>query len=160
MIRFTIVAVGRLKEPYLVEAAEEYLRRLVPYARVQVHEVPEEPFPPRPSPAQSRAVREQEAARLARHIPGGGCLIALAPRGRIPSSEELAALVEERALAGQGHLIFLVGGPLGLAPALLERAAMVLSFSRLTFPHQLFRVILLEQLYRVCKIVRHEPYHW
>lgn len=160
MIRFTIVTVGRLKEPYLVEAAEEYLRRLAPYARVQVHEVPEEPFPPYPPAARSRAVREREAARLARHIPADSYLIALAPKGGMLSSEDLAALVEERALGGQGHLTFLIGGALGLAPALLERSDLVLSFSRLTFPHQLFRVILLEQLYRACKILRHEPYHW
>lgn len=160
MNRFTIVAVGRLKEPYLAEAAEEYLRRLAPYARVRIYEVPEEPFPPHPGAAQRRAVQEREAVRLARHIPGDSCLISLAPGGRMLSSEELAALLEERALAGRGHFTFLVGGPLGLAPALLERSALVLSFSRLTFPHQLFRVMLLEQLYRVCKILRHEPYHW
>jgi len=160
MMHFTIVAVGRLKEPYLVAAAEEYLRRLAPYARVRVHEVPEEAFPPHPSPAQGRAVREREAALLARSIPADTFLVALSPAGRMLTSEDFAALIGERALEGRGRFTFLIGGSLGLAPALLERADLVLSFSRLTFPHQLFRVILLEQLYRACKILRHEPYHW
>lgn len=154
-----IIAVGKLKEKYLKMAIGEYLKRLTPYARVDISEITDEPAPQNASPAEENQVREKEGERIARQIKDGTYLIALDIKGKMFSSEELAAHLAELSLTGKSDITFLIGGSIGLAPALLSRADLRLSFSPMTFPHQLMRVILLEQLYRCFKINAGEPYH-
>lgn len=160
MMSVVILGVGRVKEPFLKAGIEEYLRRLKPYVRVTVVEVPEEPFGPYPGEAERAAVVAREGDKLRRHLQDDAYVVALDPKGKRVSSEEFAGLLEKRALEGRSRITFVVGGPLGLSPDLLGRADEVISFSSVTFPHQLFRLILVEQLYRAFKISRREPYHW
>ncbi|MCG9968337.1 23S rRNA (pseudouridine(1915)-N(3))-methyltransferase RlmH [Pelotomaculum terephthalicicum JT] len=159
MQHIAILAVGRLKEKYLTVGVGEYLKRVSPYAKVALYEVEDEGIPDNPSPDARRKVREKEGARLLNHLRPGTFLVALDKNGESRSSEEMAALLDELALAGRNDLTFVIGGSLGLSPEIVRRADLRLSFSQLTFPHQLFRLILLEQLYRWFKISRSEPYH-
>lgn len=154
-----ILAVGKIKESYLEAGISEYLKRLRPYARVEIIEVRDEKAPEEISDAEKQIILDKEAARLEAHIKPGTHLIALDIAGRSFSSPELASYIHKQGLSGMSHLTFLIGGSLGLAPRLLEQAHLRLSFSPLTFPHQLFRLMLLEQLYRAFKIMRGEPYH-
>jgi|SRR5450830_1436496 len=159
MYHITILAVGRLKEKYLAEGAAEYLKRLSAYARVAVEEVNDESFPESLSPGEREKVKDKEGARLLKRLRQDTYLIALDLRGRLYSSEEMAHVFDELALAGKGDITFAIGGTLGLPQTVLERADLRLSFSALTFPHQLMRLVLLEQIYRWFKIARGEPYH-
>jgi 23S rRNA (pseudouridine1915-N3)-methyltransferase len=159
MYHITILAVGRLKEKYLAEGAAEYLKRLSAYARVAVEEVNDESFPESLSPVEREKVKDKEGARLLKRLRQDTYLIALDLRGRLYSSEEMAHVFDELALAGKGDITFAIGGTLGLPQTVLERADLRLSFSALTFPHQLMRLVLLEQIYRWFKIARGEPYH-
>jgi len=159
MQHIAILAVGRLKEKYLTVGVGEYLKRVSPYAKVALCEVEDEGIPDNPSPDARRKVREKEGARLLNRLRPGTFLVALDKNGESRSSEEMAALLDELALAGRNDLTFVIGGSFGLSPEIVRRADLRLSFSQLTFPHQLFRLILLEQLYRWFKISRGEPYH-
>jgi 23S rRNA (pseudouridine1915-N3)-methyltransferase len=159
MIRIEILAVGKLKERYLAEGVEDYRRRMQPYARVTVREVPETGFGLRPDEAEKRAVLAAEARRLVRYLRDGPYVLALAPDGEMLDSVAFARLLDRQMLGGKSDFVFVIGGPLGLDQTILSRADRVLSFSRMTFPHQLFRLMLLEQLYRALKINRGEPYH-
>lgn len=158
-MRIDILAVGKLKESYLLDAQREYLKRLQPYAKTQVIEVADDSIPENASPATIQQALDREAARLAKHLREGMLVIALDRLGRSMSSGELATNLEESALRGNSHLCFLIGGSEGLSDKLLARSNWQLSFSRLTFPHQLARIILLEQIYRTFRIRRGEPYH-
>lgn len=159
MIRIEILAVGKLKERYLAQGVDEYLRRLRPYARVAVTEVPETGFGAWPDEAEKQAVLAAEARRLFRHLRDGACVVALDPEGGMLDSAGFSRWLDQQALAGKSHFTFVIGGPLGLSETILSRADLVLSLSKMTFPHQLFRLILLEQVYRALKISRGEPYH-
>lgn len=159
MYRISILAVGRLKERYLAEGAAEYLKRLTPYARVEVEEINDESFTEHLSPAECERVKEKEGERLLRRLRQGTYLIALDLRGRMYSSEEMAGAFGKLALEGRSDITFAIGGSLGLPKTVLERADLLLSFSKLTFPHQLMRIVLLEQIFRWFKIARGEPYH-
>ncbi len=155
-----IIAVGRLREGYWLDAVADYERRLRPYARLEVVEVPEARLPENPSPAQERRSLEQEAEAILERLKGHtGLVIVLDRQGKALDSLELAAWLEGQLLDGRKEAQWLIGGPHGLAPAVLKRADLVLSFSRMTFPHQMMRLILLEQIYRGFRIMRHEPYH-
>lgn len=158
-MQLEILTVGKIKEKFIAAGIEEYLKRLSPYAKVIIREVKDEKIPEEPSPAVRAALLEKEAVRLEALVKPGTFVVALAVHGREMSSLELAACLGDMAASGQSHITFLVGGSLGLAGRLLERADLVLSFSKLTFPHQLFRLLLLEQLYRAFRIIRGEPYH-
>ncbi|MCL6634861.1 MAG: 23S rRNA (pseudouridine(1915)-N(3))-methyltransferase RlmH [Peptococcaceae bacterium] len=160
MLHITVLAVGRLKEKYLAEGTAEYLRRLSSCARVNVVEVDEEGFAGGLSPAGREKVKEKEGERLLSRLRPGSFLIALDAKGTMHSSEEMAEVLQRLALAGKSDITFAIGGALGLPEKVLERAGMRLSFSRLTFPHQLMRLILLEQIYRWFRIARGEPYHY
>ncbi len=154
--RATIVAVGRLRG-WAADGSEDYLKRLRRYFPVEVVEVAEEDMNRR-SPEE---VLLAEASRLLKRIPSGAYVIALdREKGRPLSSEELARRLTALGVSGQSHAAFLIGGPLGLSPQLLAEADEVLSFGRITLPHALARVVLLEQLYRAAKIERGEKYHW
>jgi len=153
-----VLAVGKLKEDYLREAVADYAARLKPYAQFTLVEVAGLPDPPRPSPAALERVKEEEAASLLQRLDAGEILVALDPRGQALTSESFAEFLRPHAAIG-ARLAFAIGGSWGLGPSLLARAAASLSLSPLTFPHGLARLILLEQLYRACKILRGETYH-
>lgn len=151
--------VGELKEGFLKAAAAEYLRRLSGYAQTELVAVRSEPLPPGFGPADGTRIKEIEGERLLGFLEEREYIVALDREGRQFSSEELAGWLDDLALAGQSRWAFTVGGPLGLSPRVLGRAHARLSLSRMTFPHQLVPVIVLEQLYRAFRIRRGEPYH-
>ncbi|HHW44255.1 MAG TPA: 23S rRNA (pseudouridine(1915)-N(3))-methyltransferase RlmH [Desulfotomaculum sp.] len=158
-MHINLLCVGRLGERYLEAAQEEYCKRLQPYTRLEITEVRDEPFRDTRSRAVVEAVLAREGERLLRRLPAGAHVLALDRRGTMLSSEEFAALLGELGLQGKSRIVFVIGGALGLSGEVLRFAAERLSFSRLTFPHQLMRILLLEQIYRAFKINRREPYH-
>mgnify|MGYP000772092504 CR=1 FL=1 len=158
MIRITVLTVGKLKEKYLREGCDEYLKRLSAFSKVQVVELPESRCPADPSPAEIQRVLEQEGDSILAKIPKGARVIPLCIEGRELSSAQLAAQVADFSQQCS-HLVFVIGGSLGLSKEVMDRADYALSFSKMTFPHQLMRVILLEQIYRGFKIIAGEPYH-
>jgi len=158
-VRIRIVMVGKVKEKYLIAGMQEYLKRLSPYARVEVIHLADEATPDGASPAQEEQVKAREGERILGALDDGQYVIALDLRGQTMSSEELAAFLGERALRGQPNLTFVIGGSLGLAPTVLQRADHKLSLGRMTFLHQMVPLLLLEQTYRGFKINRGEPYH-
>ncbi|HHV65065.1 MAG TPA: 23S rRNA (pseudouridine(1915)-N(3))-methyltransferase RlmH [Peptococcaceae bacterium] len=159
MLQIKVIAVGKIKEKYLQMGIEEYRKRLGGYVRLEIKEIQDEPCPEKASPAEEDKIRQKEGARLLNAISDQDYVILLDMSGRNISSPELAELLAERALAGQSSITFVIGGSLGVAEEVRQRADFQWSFSRLTFPHQLIRLVLLEQIYRACKINRNEPYH-
>jgi 23S rRNA (pseudouridine1915-N3)-methyltransferase len=153
-VKVRIAAVGRLKEPHWRAACAEYVKRLRPYATVEVVEVPDRDI----GPDMERA-RTAEGGDLLRAIPDGSRAVALEIGGRAMTSERFAAWLAEGMLHGASDVTFVVGGSAGLAPEVLARADERLSLSEMTLPHQLARVVLLEQVYRAFRIMRNEPYH-
>lgn len=158
-MKITILCVGKLKEKYLLEGVREYQKRLGPYAKIDMVEVPDEPCPENAPRAIEEQVRQKEADKLTKRLRPGTYLIVLDPRGKMLSSEEMAGKIEELALTGRSDITFVIGGSTGLAPSIVQQADILLSLSRLTFPHQLVRLLLLEQVYRWFKIIKNEPYH-
>lgn len=154
-----IVCVGKVKERYLRDAIDEYRKRLSRFAKVDVIEVADEKTPEHASDTLNAQIKEKEGERILKHLRDGAFVVALAIEGDQLTSEQLAARIAQWGLHGVSHLQFVIGGSLGLDPRVLRRANMPLSFSKMTFPHQLMRVILLEQIYRAFKINAHEPYH-
>lgn len=154
-----VIAVGRLRERFYQEAAEEYLKRLSRYARVRVLEAEEVKKPERISDALSLRIREQEAERIRKFYRSGSFRIALVIQGQALDSVELSEKLRSAALSGADSVQFIIGGAIGLGESIMREADLCLSFSRMTFPHQLMRVILLEQIYRSFRILRGEPYH-
>ena len=154
-----IVCAGKVKERYLRDAIDEYRKRLSRFAKVDVIEVADEKTPERASDTLNAQIKEKEGERILKHLRDGAFVVALAIEGDQLTSEQLAARIAQWGLHGVSHLQFVIGGSLGLDPRVLRRANMPLSFSKMTFPHQLMRVILLEQIYRAFKINAHEPYH-
>lgn len=159
MQTITILAVGRLKDKFYEDASAEYRKRLSAYAKLNVTEIRAAELPPEPSAAQVAAALEREGAELLKKIPAGARVAALCIEGKLFSSEELAAELQNAALTGGSHVVFVIGGSYGLSDAVKKRADLRLSMSRMTFPHRLARVMLLEQLYRACKINAGEQYH-
>ncbi|WP_200757642.1 23S rRNA (pseudouridine(1915)-N(3))-methyltransferase RlmH [Effusibacillus dendaii] len=158
-MNLTIVAVGKMKEKYWLQAVAEYEKRLSAYAKVRIIEVADEPTPDSASAAQEEAVREKEAGRILAQLKERDYVIALAIDGQTFSSEEWAAQMDRLAGQGNSSFVFVIGGSLGLHASVLSRANLKLSFSKFTFPHQMMRVILLEQVYRAFRILRGGPYH-
>ena len=155
-----IIAVGRLRERHWQDAAADYARRIRPYARLEVEEVAESRLKDGASAAEeSKAMQEEGRAILERLKGHDGFVVALDRQGRSPDSLQMAAWLERMILEGQKEVALVIGGPMGLAPEVLARAECRLSFSKMTFPHQMMRVILLEQIYRGMRIMRKEPYH-
>ncbi len=154
-----LICVGKIKERYLNEGIREYMKRLSRYAKVEIIEVEDEKAPEGLSSADENIVREKEAARIARHLREGSVKIILAIEGKSLSSEEFAERLRQYGLVGQSQLDFIIGGSLGLDRSITAKADLLLSFSRFTFPHQLMRLILLEQIYRAFRIINNEPYH-
>ncbi|MBQ7567949.1 23S rRNA (pseudouridine(1915)-N(3))-methyltransferase RlmH [bacterium] len=158
-MKITILAVGKIKEKYFAEAIKEYAKRLSRYATLNIIEVADEQTPDSASPALEAQIKQREGERLIKALKGDTYTIALALDGQAMDSPALAHKIEELGVRGHAHLAFLIGGSLGLSDQVLQRADLKLSFSQLTFPHQLMRVILLEQIYRSFRIIKHEPYH-
>ena len=158
-MKITIVCVGKLKERYWQEAVAEYTKRLSKYVQLDIVAFADEKAPETLSPAQEEQVKEKEAQRMLKAIPEQAYLVTMEIGGKALSSEEFSSFLQERALRGDSHVVFAIGGSLGLGESVLKRANYRLSFSKLTSPHQMMRVILLEQIYRAIKIERHEPYH-
>lgn len=146
-MKITLIAIGKLKEKYLADAVNEYLKRLKPYANVEIIEIPE-----------CRTV-DEEGEKLILRIPAGSWKCILDVHGDLMSSEDLAKVFADLALTGQSRLTFVIGGAFGISQKLREAATLRLSLSKMTFTHQMTRLILLEQIYRSFKINRGEPYH-
>ena len=159
-MRFTIVCAGKIKERYLTTGIQEYLKRLQPFAQVDIREIHEERMPDNPSAAEKAQVLQKEGERLLKLVPAGSYLYVLDVYVQETSSEALAAEIADRALHGQSSLTFLIGGAFGLSEEVRAAADQRLSFSQLTFTHQMVRLLLVEQLYRCCKINHGEKYHW
>ena len=158
-MRITVVCVGKIKEKYLTEAIAEYSKRLSRYCDLEIIEVADERTPDKASEHEEELIREKEAERIAKHIPDGVYVIATAIGGKEYSSVEFSEKIEKLGVDGVSHIVFLIGGSIGLDMGLLQDADERISFSRMTFPHQLMRVILLEQIYRAYRIMKGEPYH-
>ncbi|NKE04455.1 MULTISPECIES: 23S rRNA (pseudouridine(1915)-N(3))-methyltransferase RlmH [Mesobacillus] len=158
-MNISIVTVGKLKEKYLKQGIEEYLKRLGSYAKVEVIEVPDEKAPEELSETEMVQVKQKEGERILAKIGPDAYVIALAINGKLKSSEELADTLDKLATYGKSKIAFVIGGSLGLSDEVLKRADEQLSFSKMTFPHQLMRLILVEQIYRAYRINRGEPYH-
>jgi len=158
-MQINIIAVGKIKENYLKAGIEEYLKRLTSYAKVKIIEVSEEVAPDEIGEKEKEKILLKEGERILSHIKEGDYLIVLDIKGDTISSEQLAAKINNLALYGKSSLTFLIGSSYGLSNEVKRRGDYSLSFSSLTFPHQLIRLILLEQIYRAFKINRNEPYH-
>ncbi|WP_346207930.1 23S rRNA (pseudouridine(1915)-N(3))-methyltransferase RlmH [Caldifermentibacillus hisashii] len=158
-MKISIIAVGRLKEKYLKQGIDEYLKRLSAYAKVEIIEVADEKAPEHLSEAEMEEVKRKEGERILSHLSEDTYIITLEISGRMLNSEQLAAKIDELGTYGKSKLAFIIGGSLGLSKEVQNRSDLALSFSKMTFPHQLMRLILLEQIYRAYRINRGEPYH-
>jgi 23S rRNA (pseudouridine1915-N3)-methyltransferase len=158
-MKISIVCVGKVKEKYFTGAIEEYAKRLSRYCKLEIVEVADEKTPDGASAALNEQIKEKEGKRILEKIPEEAYVIALAIEGKQPDSVELSHKIDALGVKGTSHIVFIIGGSLGLSPMVMKRADEAMSFSRMTFPHQLMRVILLEQIYRAYRILNHEPYH-
>lgn len=158
-MKITLLTVGKVKEKYFVQAIAEYSKRLSKYCNLEILEVSDEKTPDQAGPALERQIREKEGQRLLKLIRPDAYVIALAIDGDMLDSEQLSSKIEGLTVRGVSHIQLIIGGSLGLSDEVLKAADYHLSFSKMTFPHQLMRVILLEQIYRAFRIMKHEPYH-
>lgn len=158
-MKITVLAVGKVKEKFYRQAIEEFEKRLSRYCRLEIIEVADERTPDGISEAMESRIKEKEGERILHHIRDTDYICALAIKGAQPDSVALAKKIEELGVSGISSIVFVIGGSLGLHDKVLQRADYLLSFSNMTFPHQLMRVILLEQIYRSYRIMNGEPYH-
>ena len=159
-MRITIVCAGKIKEKYLSDGIEEFQKRLKPFTQLEIREIQEEKMKDSPSPAEKEQILRREGERLLARVPENSWLYVLDVHGKGLSSEELAAEISELGLQGKSSITFLIGGPFGLSDEVRQAADKRISFSRLTFTHQMVRLLLVEQIYRAFKINRGEKYHW
>lgn len=158
-MKITIVCVGKIKEKFYTDAIREYSKRLGRYCNLSIVEVADEKTKEQASETEIAIVKDREGERILKNIREDGYVIALAIAGQQPDSVQLSQKINALGLRGISHIYFVIGGSLGLSDAVLYRADEKLSFSNMTFPHQLMRVILLEQIYRSYRIIHNEPYH-
>ena len=158
-MRISLICVGKLKEKYLVMGVEEYVKRLSRYCTLEIIELPDEKTPDNAGEALEELIKKKEGERILRSVKEDSYCIALAIEGKQLTSEELAEKINFLGVSGTSHITFIIGGSLGLSPEVLGRADEKLSFSKLTFPHQLMRMIFLEQIYRSYRIIHNQPYH-
>ena len=158
-MKITILSVGKIKEKYLKDAIAEYAKRLSRYCKLQIVAVEDEKTPDGASAAMEDQIKEKEAVRLSKCLDEEAFLITLEIQGKMLDSESFSKTMEQICLRGKNHIQFVIGGSLGLHTSITERSDLALSFSKMTFPHQLMRVILLEQVYRSFRIQNNEPYH-
>jgi 23S rRNA (pseudouridine1915-N3)-methyltransferase len=158
-VNISIITIGKLKEKYLKQGIEEYLKRLSSYAKVEIIELADEKAPENLSESEMEQVKQKEGERILAKISDDTHVIALAINGKQKSSEELAKEIDSLATYGKSKIAFVIGGSLGLSSEVMKRSNAALSFSKMTFPHQLMRLVLVEQIYRAFRIIRNEPYH-
>lgn len=158
-MRITILCVGKIKEKFYRDAIAEFEKRLGRYCRLEILEVADEQTPEGASPALEEQIREKEGARILSKIREGQFVCTLEIQGKKMTSEQFASFLEQTAMEEKGQIIFVIGGSLGLSKSVRQRSDLAVSFSDMTFPHQLMRVILCEQIYRGFRISRGEPYH-
>lgn len=158
-MKITVITVGKIKEKYLKDAIAEYSKRLSRYCKLEIFEAADEKTPDQASETVEDQIRDKEGERILKYIRDDMYVITLEIGGKMLSSEELADKINGLGIQGQSSIAFVIGGSIGLGKEVLERSDYALSFSRMTFPHQLMRVILLEQVYRSYRIINGEPYH-
>lgn len=158
-MKITILCVGKIKERYWRDAIAEYKKRLSRYCKLEIIEVADEKTPDGASELLETQMKEREGGRLLRALKEDSYVITLEIAGKKLTSEQFSSKLEQLGISGQSHVTFIIGGSLGLAESVLQKADYRLSFSDLTFPHQMMRVILSEQIYRGYRIMNHEPYH-
>lgn len=158
-MRITLITVGKIKEKYLRDAIAEYSKRLSRYCKLEIVEVADEKTPDQASEAAEENIRNKEGERILKHIRDDMYVITLEIGGKMLSSEEFADKINSLGVQGKSSITFVIGGSIGLGKEVLRRSDYALSFSKMTFPHQLMRVILLEQVYRGYRIINGEPYH-
>ena len=158
-MKITLICVGKLKEQYLVQGVQEYQKRLSRYCTLEIIELADEKTPDNASEALEDIIRKKEGERILKVLKEDSYCIALAINGTMLTSEDLADKIAALGVAGNSHISLIIGGSLGLSDEVLSRANDKLSFSKMTFPHQLMRMILLEQIYRSYRIMTHQPYH-
>ena len=158
-MKISVLAVGKVKEAFYREAIAEFEKRLGRYAKLEIIEIADEKTPESASFQEELQIKEKEGQRLQKYLKEDAYVIALAIEGKQMDSVAFSEKINQLGIQGVSHIQFIIGGSLGLSPKLLEQADFKLSFSKMTFPHQLMRVILLEQIYRGFRILHHEPYH-
>lgn len=158
-MKISIACVGKVKEKFYRDAIDEFVKRLSRYCKTEILEVTDEKTPEQASENEINQIKEREGQRLLKVIKEDAYVIALCIDGKALSSEELSDKINRLGINGTSHIIFVIGGSLGLSDSVINRADFRLSFSKMTFPHQLMRVILLEQVYRAYRIMFQEPYH-
>lgn len=158
-MKITVITVGKIKEKYLKDAIDEYSKRLSKYCKLEIVEVADEKTPDNASETVEETIRSKEAERILKYIKDDAFIVTLEINGKQLSSEELADKIDKLGIQGTSHIIFVIGGSIGLGKEVLVKSNYALSFSKMTFPHQLMRVVLLEQIYRSYRIINGEPYH-
>ena len=158
-MKISIVCVGKIKEKYWNDAIAEYTKRLTRYCKPEIIEVADEKTPDNAPEAIEQMIKDKEGEKLLKHVDPKAKVIALAIKGKKVDSPGFAKWIDSYAISGCSHIQFVIGGSLGLSDAVLKRADGQISFSDMTFPHQMMRVVLLEQIYRSYKILSGEPYH-
>lgn len=158
-MKMKIIAVGKIKETFFDDAIKEYLKRLTRYCKLEIIQVTDEKTEEKMSDVEQDMVLKKEAERILKNVKDDTYLITLEIKGETPDSEKLAKKIEDIGIGGQSEITFVIGGSLGLHSDVTRKANYKLSFSKMTFPHQLMRVILLEQIYRSFRIINGEPYH-
>ena len=158
-MKITLITVGKIKEKYLKDAIAEYSKRLSRYCKLEIIEVADEKTPDQASEAVEEGIRDKEGERILKQIRDDMYVITLEIEGKMLTSEEFAGKIEQLGIQGTSSITFVIGGSIGLGKEVLKRSDYALSFSKMTFPHQLMRVILLEQIYRGYRIINGEPYH-
>ncbi len=158
-MKITILAVGKIKEAFYRDAVAEFQKRLSRYCKLEIIETADEKTPDHASEPENARIREIEGERLLKQIRPDAYVAALAIEGTMLDSVAFSEKIRLLGVSGVSHIVFVIGGSLGLSQAVLKRADGMISFSKMTFPHQLMRVILLEQIYRGFRIIHHEPYH-
>lgn len=158
-MKITLITVGKIKEKYFTDAIKEYAKRLSRYCKLEILELADEKTPDGASEAEEMQIKAKEGERILKTIKYNSYVFALAIQGKKMSSEVFADTINRLGIGGDSHLMFIIGGSLGLDERVLKRADRLISFSDMTFPHQLMRVILLEQIYRAYRIIQNEPYH-
>ncbi|MDY4668401.1 MAG: 23S rRNA (pseudouridine(1915)-N(3))-methyltransferase RlmH [Oliverpabstia sp.] len=158
-MKITVITVGKIKEKYLRDAIAEYSKRLSKYCKLEILEVADEKTPDNASAIVEEGIRQKEGERILRLIKEDAYVITLEIGGKMLDSVEFSRKIETLGIQGKSHICFIIGGSIGLGQEVLKRSDYGLSFSKMTFPHQLMRVILLEQIYRGYRIMSNEPYH-
>ena len=158
-MKITLITVGKIKEKYLKDAITEYSKRLSRYCKLEIIEVADEKTSDNASETVEDGIRDKEGERILKYVRDDAYVVTLEIKGKLLTSEELAKKIENLGIQRTSHIIFIIGGSIGLGKEVLKRSDYALSFSKMTFPHQLMRVILLEQIYRSYRIISHEPYH-